>query len=248
VPPSASRLLRMSAKGSKQLFNNPRHGPLPALLLLLTVAAGVIDALSVLALGRVFIANMTGNVAFIGFALAGAPEFSLVASVLALAGFLIGAAMGGQIIARWRTARGRQLAVATTIEVVLPAATLAIAVVSGEPFNPATASLITALAAVGLGIQNAATRGLAVPDTPTTVLTTTLTGFAADLWKHNGQVLLRRLFAVVAMLVGALVGTLLLLHQGATWTLALALTLVTVACGGAWLFARRPGAWQAPAH
>jgi uncharacterized membrane protein YoaK (UPF0700 family) len=59
------------------------HGPLPALLLLLTVATGVVDAVSLLALGRVFIANMTGNVVFIGFALAGAPGFSLIASLLA---------------------------------------------------------------------------------------------------------------------------------------------------------------------
>jgi len=43
-------------------FNHPVHGPLPALLLLLTVATGVVDAVSILALGRVFIANMTGNV------------------------------------------------------------------------------------------------------------------------------------------------------------------------------------------
>ena len=72
-------------------LDSPRHGPLPALLLVLTVATGVVDAVSILALGRVFIANMTGNVVFIGFALAGAPGFSLAASLLALAGFLLGA-------------------------------------------------------------------------------------------------------------------------------------------------------------
>jgi hypothetical protein len=44
-----------------QWFNDPRHGPLPALLLLLTVATGVVDSVSILALGRVFIANMTGG-------------------------------------------------------------------------------------------------------------------------------------------------------------------------------------------
>ena len=33
---------------------------------------GVVDAVSILSLGRVFVANMTGNVVFVGFALAGA--------------------------------------------------------------------------------------------------------------------------------------------------------------------------------
>lgn len=79
--------------GPTMWFNHPRHGPLPALMLLLTVATGVVDAVSILALGRVFIANMTGNIVFIGFALAGAPGFSLVASLLALVGFLVGAAV-----------------------------------------------------------------------------------------------------------------------------------------------------------
>jgi uncharacterized membrane protein YoaK (UPF0700 family) len=54
---------------------------------------------SILALGRVFIANMTGNVVFIGFALAGAPGFSLIASLLALVGFLVGAAVCAPVIA-----------------------------------------------------------------------------------------------------------------------------------------------------
>jgi uncharacterized membrane protein YoaK (UPF0700 family) len=65
-------------------------------MLVLTVLTGVVDAVSILSLGRVFVANMTGNVVFIGFALAGAPGFSLSAALLALAGFVIGAAAGGR--------------------------------------------------------------------------------------------------------------------------------------------------------
>src|SRR3982751_4883107 len=93
-----------------QWFNHPRHGPLPALLLVLTVATGVVDAVSILALGRVFIANMTGHVVFIGFALAGAPVSSLIGLLLALAGFLLGAAAGGPVVARLGGSRGRCLA------------------------------------------------------------------------------------------------------------------------------------------
>jgi uncharacterized membrane protein YoaK (UPF0700 family) len=238
----------MSADRPNQWFNHPRHGPLPALLLLLTVATGVVDAVSILALGRVFIANMTGNVVFIGFALAGAPGFSLSAALFALAGFLVGAAVCGPVIARWRVARGRLLAVVTTAEVVLLAGALAIAAVSTEPFAPASRNLIAVVAAVALGMQNAAARELAVPDATTTVLTMTLAGFAADLRQHDGPALLRRLLAVAAMLAGGFAGALLVLRQSAAGALSLALVLVAVVCAGAWLLGRHPAPWQAPAR
>jgi uncharacterized membrane protein YoaK (UPF0700 family) len=72
------------------------HGPLPLLLLGLTVLTGVVDAVSIIALGRVFVANMTGNVVFVGFAIAGVASFSLAASLLGLVGFLVGAGAGGR--------------------------------------------------------------------------------------------------------------------------------------------------------
>jgi uncharacterized membrane protein YoaK (UPF0700 family) len=231
-----------------QWLNHQRHGPLPALLLLLTVATGVVDAVSILALGRVFVANMTGNIVFIGFALAGAPGFSLVAAVLALAGFLIGAAACGPLIGRWRQARGRLLAVVTTVEAILLAGALAIAALSAEPFGDTARNLIAVVSAIALGMQNAAARELAVPDATTTVLTMTLTGFAADLRERNVPVLIRRLLAIVAMLVGALVGAILVQRRDTTWALALAVVLVTIVCAAAWTRGRRPGPWQTPAQ
>src|SRR5215470_11254266 len=70
---------------------------LPLLLHIATVTTGLIDALSYLALGHVFTANMTGNVVFLGFAVAGAPELSIARSLTALVAFLIGALIGGRI-------------------------------------------------------------------------------------------------------------------------------------------------------
>src|SRR5215216_473433 len=72
------------------------HGPLPVLLVCLTVVTGLVDAFSYLSLGHVFVANMTGNVVFLGFALAGVGEISIVASLLAMLAFVLGAAMGGR--------------------------------------------------------------------------------------------------------------------------------------------------------
>src|SRR5580692_6435951 len=65
-------------------------------LALLTFATGLIDAASVLGLGHVFTANMTGNIVFLGFSLAGAGKASIAKSLLALGGFLAGALLGGR--------------------------------------------------------------------------------------------------------------------------------------------------------
>ena len=83
-----------------------RHGPLHPLLLLLTVVTGLVDAFSYLVLGHVFVANMTGNVVFLAFALAGASGFSLAASALALLAFAAGALLSGRIVTHLGPRRG----------------------------------------------------------------------------------------------------------------------------------------------
>src|SRR3989441_6757904 len=85
-----------------------RPASLPQLLLVLTVTTGLIDAVSVLGLGRVFTANMTGNVVFLGFALARVPGFSLVRALAALAAFLAGAVIGGRLAIRLEGSRRRR--------------------------------------------------------------------------------------------------------------------------------------------
>jgi hypothetical protein len=45
-----------------------KHGPLPTLLVAMTLVTGLVDAFSYLVLGHVFVANMTGNVVFLAFA------------------------------------------------------------------------------------------------------------------------------------------------------------------------------------
>jgi len=165
-----------------------------------------------------------------------------------LVGFLVGAAVCASAISRWRTARGRLLAVVTTAELLLLAVALAIAAASNEPLRGTPQNLIVVVAAIALGMQNAAARELSVPDATTTVLTMTLTGFAADLRQRNGPVLLRRLLAVAAMLVGGVAGAALVLRQGATWALALSLALVALVCLGAWVLGTRPDPWQTRAR
>jgi len=80
--------------------SSPPERALLLALLGLTAVTGVVDAASYLALGHVFTANMTGNVVFLGFALAGAPGLSVPRCSTALGGFFIGALLGGGLAAR----------------------------------------------------------------------------------------------------------------------------------------------------
>ena len=89
-----------------------KDGPLPPLLLLLTVVTGLVDATSDLKLGHVFVANMTGNVVFLGFGIAGAGGISVWASLTALGSFLVGGVGGGRIGSRAASDRARHLTVA----------------------------------------------------------------------------------------------------------------------------------------
>jgi uncharacterized membrane protein YoaK (UPF0700 family) len=216
------------------LVADPRHGSLPLLLLVLTVVTGVVDAISILSLGRVFVANMTGNVAFVGFALAGAPGFSLSASVFALAGFLVGAGAGGVLADRLGEHREALLRFGAAIELVLLALALVIAILAGAPFGVAPRAAIAAVVAVAMGMQNAVARRLAVPDLTTTVLTMTLTGLAADVRTNRwtGSALIR-IIAVLAMLSGAVAGTLLVLHASPEAAIALAVALLLLVTSAA---------------
>ena len=85
-----------------------RHGPLPPLLLALTVVTGLVDAVSYLALGHVFVANMTGNVIFLGLSAVGIPGVSAFTSLASIAAFLAAGVAGGRMV-RAHTHRGHLL-------------------------------------------------------------------------------------------------------------------------------------------
>jgi uncharacterized membrane protein YoaK (UPF0700 family) len=200
---------------------------------------------SILSLGRVFVANMTGNVVFVGFALAGASGFSLAASLSALAGFLVGAAIGGLAVERLGSHRGRLVLVVTSAEFVLILAALLAAALAGPQLSGGVKDGIAALAALAMGMQNAAVRRLHVFDLTTTVLTMTLTGIAADFRQRDRFAVLRRLLAVFAMLAGAVAGALLVLEVSDVAALGLAAALLALVVLWAGAVSRAPVAWHA---
>ncbi|MBW3092899.1 DUF1275 domain-containing protein [Bifidobacterium sp. 82T10] len=103
---------------------NDRYGLLNPALVVLTFVAGLVDALSYLALGHVFVANVTGNIVFLGFAFAHAQGFVWWTSALTLAAFMVGALIGGRIIRRFGANRAKHLLVSTCVQLAFVVAAL----------------------------------------------------------------------------------------------------------------------------
>lgn len=225
-----------------------KHGPLPPLLVALTAVTGLVDAFSYLVLGHVFVANMTGNVVFLGFAVAGAPGFSIAASLVALGSFASGAFVGGTIGSHHSQHRGRLLALSATVQSVLLAATVVLAAVPNGPIPSGDRYALIILLGGAMGVQNAAARKLAVPELTTTVLTMTITGVAADSTAAGGpgSKMGRRLVALATMLVGALVGAVLVLHAQVYDPLVIALAGALVVALTAWKLGRSGPSWVHP--
>jgi uncharacterized membrane protein YoaK (UPF0700 family) len=197
-------------------------------LFTLTGLTGVIDAVSFLGLGRVFTANMTGNVVLLGFAVAGAPGLASTRNAVSLVAFLVGAIAGGYIgHSMAGGSRHRWLLTAGLGEAALlcAAALVSMGVAGAVEIPTIRIYAVIALTAVGMGLRNATLARLAIPDLTTTVLTRTLTGVAADSSLAGGDNVRigRRLLSVVTMFAGAVIGALLLRHG-----LALPLTLSAV--------------------
>jgi uncharacterized membrane protein YoaK (UPF0700 family) len=178
----------------------------------MTVVTGLVDAFSYLALGRIFVANITGNVVFLGFAHAGA------------------------LAARHGAHRGRLLTIAAATQTLLMLVAALLALLAGNPIPSANGYALICLLGAAMGLQNATVRKLAVPDLTTTVLTLTLVGVSADSqWVGGrGSRAGRRLVAVAAMPLGALTGALLLLHG----MVALPLVIAALLVGGVTLATR----------
>jgi uncharacterized membrane protein YoaK (UPF0700 family) len=201
---------------------------------------GVVDAVSYIALGHVFVANMTGNVVFVGLAIAGAPGFSLAASLFALGGFLAGAALGGPAADRVGTDRAQVLRAAAGVEVVLVALALAVVALDG----PDNAAVV--VAALAMGVQSTTARRLGVFDLTTVVLTMTITGAAAEIRQGDRFAIVRRALAVGAMIAGAAIGALLVLEVSTVAGLGLAVALLAGVALAASVATRSPAPWHAP--
>jgi uncharacterized membrane protein YoaK (UPF0700 family) len=233
--------------GVGTLTQDARHGPLPLLLIVLTVVTGLVDAVSYLKLGHVFVANMTGNVLFLGFAVADATQSSVVVSLVAMGSFLSGAVAGGRLGSSAGQHRGRLLALANYAQVCVVGAALVVSLASSDASGGVHAYPLIVLLGLAMGLQNAVARRLGVPDLTTTVLTTTLTGLAADSHFAGGANpnIGRRLLAIAALFIGASAGALLIFHGGVSAALAVAVTLLLINAAAGYRLSSSTAAWTA---
>lgn len=196
-----------------------RPPPLPSLLLLLSLTTGLVDAASVLGLGKVFTANMTGNVVFLGFALVGTPGFVVAPYLVALGAFVGGALIAGRIGKSFsKNSLRRWLLTAAVIEAAMLWASAAAALhfdMAGQSPRWALYAIVAGTA-IAMGFRNATIRQLKVPDLTTTVLTLTITGISADSTIAGGSNPNwgRRVGSILAILVGAALGALLVIRSG----------------------------------
>ena len=198
------------------------------LLAALTVSSGAVDAISFLALGKIFTAFMTGNIAFLGMGIAGHPGAPRIVSVLAsMAGFAGGVYLATKITKRSSQSAAHEGEQATAI--VWPRQTtfaLGISLLphlcflviwfaaSGRPGDNLIPVLL-AVWALAMGNQSAAVRQLNVGGIFTTAATATFIFLAGD-WANNRPLTSEehsRLRAVlVSLVIGATAGALLQIH------------------------------------
>ncbi len=186
-------------------------------LLLLTFATGLVDAVSVLVLGHVFVANMTGNIIFLGFWFVPHSGIDLLAAVVAFVGFIAGAILGGRLARHLDGNPRRWLVVALGIEVLVLTTLSVLAGCGVLRYDGNGRLILIAALAVVFGSQNATARQFGVQELSTTVLTQTIVGIGFDsrLAGGTGQREKLRYGVVLTMCSGAVIGATLTL-----WTVA----------------------------
>jgi uncharacterized membrane protein YoaK (UPF0700 family) len=177
-------------------------------LLLLTFATGLVDAISVLVLGHVFVANMTGNIIFLGFWFVPRSGVDLTAAVVAFVGFLTGTVVGGRLARHFGVHPRRWLTMSLGMEVVVLVTLSLLAGLGVLSYHANTKLILIASLATTFGVQNATARQFGVQELSTTVLTSTVVGIGVDsrLAGGTGQREKLRYSVIVAMCGGAIVG------------------------------------------
>ncbi|MCL6300457.1 YoaK family protein [Streptomyces kronopolitis] len=219
----------------------PSGTPLTVVMVCLTVATGMLDAVSFLALGHVFTATQTGNLLFLGFGIAGQGGVPVAATLVSLGAFVLGAALGARVESGLARRRRPWFPVALITEAVLLAAAAAAAWQQGPAHGlpPGRSYLIVGLMAVAMGMRNVTALRIASPDLTTTVETRAMTALISGSpvghdkrLGYGSHVAGRRLASVGAMFAGGLLGA-GLLGLGTRPTLVIALVAVSVAATAA---------------
>jgi uncharacterized membrane protein YoaK (UPF0700 family) len=152
-----------------------------AMLTSLSLAAGCVDAVGYLGLGQVFVANMTGNTVLLGLAIGQADGQGVLHAGTALAGFILGVALGATIVERGpeQAAWTPAVTAALGLELVILLTFAAGWLLDGPEPSGVPVYILIALSALAMGVQSAAVRRLEVAEVSTTYVTGTLTALTA---------------------------------------------------------------------
>jgi uncharacterized membrane protein YoaK (UPF0700 family) len=215
------------------------------LLIILTGSSGAVDAISYFGLGKIFLAFMTGNIVFLGFAIAdlGGPEFLPV--IVALVSFSVGAYLGTLLtlnvteISLWPL----QVSVVLGFTALAQAAFLAVwMAAAGQPVGAAV-NILLCLASAAMALQTAAVRALGVKGVFTTAATFTLLAYAGDFAGARPLAERPRLAGVLLGLVGgAVAGGLLLIHARSYASILPLVATIAVAIIGVKVYRREAAA------
>jgi uncharacterized membrane protein YoaK (UPF0700 family) len=177
------------------------------ILLLVTLATGVVEAVSYFHLGHIFVAYVTGTIILFGAHLVGVGVESPAASAVAIASFLIGGVLGGRLVRRSRPAT-RILADILALDIVLLLAAVLVAGFGHIDASFLSQAVTIALLGLAMGSQMSATRHVNVLDLVIPAATSIVHGLAHDSWLAGGQFLrgYRRAGVVLALLTGAAAG------------------------------------------
>jgi uncharacterized membrane protein YoaK (UPF0700 family) len=177
-------------------------------LLLLTFATGLVDAISVLVLGHVFVANMTGNVIFLGFWFVPHSGVDMTAAIVAFVSFVAGTVIGGRFSRHLEHDTRRWVTVSLAVECLVLVALSILAGAGVLRYHDNTKLILLAGLAAAFGSQNATARQFGIQELSTTVLTSTIVGIGVDsrLAGGTGQREKLRFAVVLTMCAGAVVG------------------------------------------
>ncbi|MFZ1175051.1 MAG: YoaK family protein [Mycobacterium sp.] len=182
--------------------------PTVAALLLLTFATGLADSISILVLGHVFVANMTGNVIFLGFWLAPKTSIDLTAVVVALPTFVCTTILSGRLSRHFGDRTRPWITTVLASEIVLLVALSILAGTGVLHYHNNSKLIMISILAVTFGLQHSSARQFGIQELSTTVLTSTIVSLGLDshLAGGTGTREKLRISVVSTMCAGALFG------------------------------------------
>jgi uncharacterized membrane protein YoaK (UPF0700 family) len=210
-----------------------------ALVVILTLTAGAVDAATFIRLGNVFSSVVTGNLVLLGIAAGRQAGALAVSGGLALGGYAIGVLLGGMLAGTTQEDQPvwpAPVSFALVAELTVLAGLTVGWLLTAERPDAEARLILLSLATVSMGIQTAAVRRLG--QMSSTYLTSTLAGLVTALAvRRRPEDWQRSTATLLSIITGATLGA-LTVTWGPAWLPVVALTPVALVIGASVTIAR----------